>query len=81
MKQYKKRPKAVLLFSKTMVCEILNVDYSDLKNCISEETKKKVEWRDGVQRFRDDQVFWIIKDFRRLATDAEIKQMIYPKGY
>ena len=72
--------KAVLRWNKQMICEILNVDYSDLKNCVSEETKKEVGWKRGSQMFNDKEVFTIIKDFRRLATDEQITALIYPFG-
>lgn len=73
--------KAVLRWNKQMICELLNVDYTDLKNCVSEDTKTAVKWKTGQQMFNDLEVFTIIKDFRRLASDAEIRQIIYPKGY
>ena len=72
--------KAVLLWNKRMICEMLNVDIADLNNCLSEPTQKAVEWRKGMQQFNDEQVFKIIRDFRRLATDDQIKALIYPKG-
>lgn len=72
--------KAVLRWNKQMICEMLNVDLSDLNYCISEDTRKAVEWKKGQQLFNDVQVFTIIKDFRRLATDDQIKALIYPKG-
>jgi hypothetical protein len=76
----KGKSKAILRWNKKMLCEMLNVDLSDLNYCISEETKVTVQWKKGQQLFNDVQVFTIIKDFRRLATDDQIKALIYPKG-
>ncbi|GAB3519484.1 hypothetical protein [Emticicia fontis] len=78
MKRDKK--KAVLRWNKQMIAEMLNVDLTDLKNCISDDTVKAVGWTKGQQLFNDVQVYTIIKDFRRLATDEQIKAIIYPFG-
>lgn len=76
----REQSKSILRWNKQMICEMLNVDIKDLNYCISEETKTTVEWKGGKQLFNDKQVFTIIKDFRRLATDEEIQKLIYPFG-
>lgn len=63
-----------------MIAQMLGVDLTDLKNCISDDTMKAVNWRKGQQMFNDQEVFIIIKDFRRLATDEQIMAIIYPFG-
>ncbi|MFD2521366.1 hypothetical protein [Emticicia soli] len=75
-----KKFKAVLRWNKQMIAEMLGVDVSDLNYFVSEETRVAVEWQKGKQSFNDKQVFTIIKDFRRLATDEQILMIIYPKG-
>lgn len=72
--------KQVLRWNKQMIAEMLGVELTDLKNCISADTMKAVNWRKGQQMFNDQEVFTIIKDFRRMATDAQIMAIIYPFG-
>lgn len=74
------KKKAILRWSKQMIADMLSVDVSDLNYSISEETRATVDWKKGQQSFNDTQVFAIIKDFRRLATDEQILTIIYPFG-
>ena len=76
----REKSKAILRWNKQMIAEMLNVDIKDLNYCISNETQTTVGWKKGQQQFNDVQVFHIIKDFRRLATDDQIKALIYPFG-
>lgn len=75
-----KKSKAVLRWNKQMIAEMLGVELSDLNYCMSKETIEAVEWKKGQQYFYDNQVYTIVKNFRRLATHEEILTIIYPKG-
>lgn len=74
------RGKTILRHTKASICSILNTDFKTLDCLLSEDAKKKVSWVKGRQYFTDAQTAIILKDFYQIATDAEIKNMIYPKG-
>jgi len=69
-----------LRWNKQMIAETLGVTVSDLNYCMSKETIEAVGWTKGQQYFYDNQVYAIVKNFRRLATHEEILTIIYPKG-
>ena len=70
----------ILKWNKKDVADLLGVEYYELKRHLPESLKKELGWSSGVQYFLDTQVFKIVKYYRGLLTDEEIKKMLYPKG-
>lgn len=70
----------ILRWSKSEVANILGVTYQELNKHLPETLKKELNWQKGIQYFRDTEAFTIIKYFRGLLTDEEIKKMLYPRG-
>lgn len=71
----------LLKFNKSDIASMLNVNLQELNKYLPEEIKKELSWTKGVQYFRDVEVFRVLKYFKGLLSDEEIKKIIYPKGY
>lgn len=80
MAEIKKRKRTILRWNKSAICEILGCELRELDNLLTDETKNKVGYKAGIQYFRDDETFLIIKDFKRLFSHDQIMALIYPKG-
>lgn len=72
--------KTKVVWSKTDISTIINISNSQLANYISDEVKKKVDFKAGQQRFKDEQVIEMLKDMFPAKKDAEIRQMIGYSG-
>ncbi len=63
-------------WSKTDICTIINVRHTQLSSYISEDVKRKVNFKSGQQRFKDSEVIEMLKDMFPAKNDAEIRKMI-----
>ena len=61
---------------KTTICTMIGVTTDILEDLISDETKKAVDWKKGIQKFKDGAVILILKDLFPAKNDAEIREMI-----
>jgi hypothetical protein len=71
----------ILLWTKQDIATILGIEYYVLKRHIPEKIKKEIGWKAGVQYFRDIEVFAILKYYRGLLTDAELRELVYPMSF
>ncbi|MEA5426813.1 hypothetical protein [Arcicella lustrica] len=68
--------KTKVLWSKTDISTIVNISNTQLGNYISENVKTEIGFKAGQQRFKDIEVYKILKDMFPLRNDAEIKELI-----
>jgi hypothetical protein len=61
---------------KSNLCTLMSIDLEILNEMVSDECKKSVGWKEGIQKFRDYQVIEILQDLFRAKTLDEIRQMI-----
>lgn len=61
---------------KTNLCTLMGISLSELNTLVSDECKKRVNWKEGIQKFRDFQVTDILQDIFREKNTDEIRVMI-----
>ena len=61
---------------KSNLCTLMGIDLNVLDELVSDECKKAVGWKEGIQKFPDYQVIMILQDLFRAKTMDEIRQMI-----
>ena len=72
--------KDVLMYTKSDIASILGVLYQTLNKNIPPEIENTLQWsKRGRSKFFDDEVFLVVKHFRRLLPDEEIIKLIRPR--
>jgi hypothetical protein len=69
-----------LKFNKTMISEMLGVTTRELMQALPNEIKEKYKLDRHKAYYFDSEVKEIVQSVKKLATDAEIMALIYPKG-
>lgn len=67
---------AKILFTKSDIASMLSISRTVFRIACESLNVEGVDWRSRTQRFRDDQVFKIIKTLRNRLSDAEIDALI-----
>lgn len=78
MAEIKKKNRIALLWNLTMIAELLGTNVRELKRALPPEVKEQLKGHKAY--YYDIEAFKIIKSVLKMASDDEIKALLYPKG-